>query len=50
MMITPQFMFAQGSEPVPFSSSSSVLNASIDLQIPTAVGKENDVIAVLLFE
>jgi hypothetical protein len=36
--ITPQFMFAQGSELVPFSNS--VLNASMDLQIPTAVGKD----------
>lgn len=45
MMITPQFIFTPGSEPVVFVSTTSSLGGSMDLQIPTAVG--NDVYAVL---
>jgi hypothetical protein len=50
MMITPQFTFEAGSAPVPFSSSNAVLNASMELQIPTALGKDNYVNADFLFK
>ncbi len=50
MMITPQFLFASGNEPVPFASSNSVLSSSMDLQIPTAAGLDTYVVADLLFE
>jgi hypothetical protein len=50
MMITPQFTFAPGNEPVPFSNSNSSLSASMDLQIPTAVGNDAYVVADFLFE
>ena len=50
MMITPQFTFDPGNEPVPFANSSSSLSASMDLQIPTAVGKDTYVVADLLFK
>ena len=49
MMITPQFTFAAGSEPVPFSSANSVLSGSMDLQIPTAVGNDTYVNADFSF-
>ncbi len=49
MMITPEFIFQPGSEPVPFSNSNSSLNGSLDLQIPTAAGKDTYVVADLLF-
>ncbi len=49
MMITPQFIFEPGTEPVPFASSNSSLRASMDLQIPTAVGADTYVVADLLF-
>lgn len=50
MMITPQFIFQSGSEPVPFASAHAVLNGSMDLQIPTAVGSDVYVVADLLFK
>jgi hypothetical protein len=50
MMITPQFVFASGSQPVPFSNSNSVLSSSMDLQIPTAVGNDTYVVADFLFK
>jgi hypothetical protein len=50
MMITPQFMFTPGSEPVPFASSGSVLNSSMFLQIPTAVGSDTYVNVDFLFQ
>jgi hypothetical protein len=50
MMITPQFDFASGSQPMPFANSQSVLHGSVDLQIPTAVGSDVYVLADLLFE
>ena len=50
MMITPQFLFAPGSEPVPFASSGMTLNSSMFLQIPTAVGRETYVNADYLFK
>jgi hypothetical protein len=49
MMITPQFSFLPGSEPVPFSSSNSSLSASMDLQVPTAVGDDTYILADFLF-
>lgn len=49
MMIAPQFIFAPGNEPVPFASSNSTLSASMDLQIPTALGADTYVVADLLF-
>jgi hypothetical protein len=50
MMISPQFTFQSGSEPVPFASAHTVLNGSMDLQIPTAVGSNAYVVADLLFK
>jgi hypothetical protein len=50
MMITPRYSFAPGSEPVPFASPNSALNASLDLQVPTAVGSSTYVLADFLFE
>jgi hypothetical protein len=49
MMITPQFTFAAGTEPVPFLNASSVLSASMDLQVPVAVGSSAYVLADFLF-
>jgi hypothetical protein len=40
MMITPRIAFAAGTAPVPFASSTTVLNGSMDLQIPTASGSD----------
>jgi hypothetical protein len=39
MMIAPQYKFRAGTQPVPYASSTSVLNGELDLQVPTAVGK-----------
>ena len=50
MMITPQFSFAPGSEPVPFASSGSTLNSSMYLQIPIASGRKTYVVADYLFK
>jgi hypothetical protein len=50
MMITPQFLFTPGSEPVPFSSANSVLTSTMDLQIPTAAGNDTYVVADFLFK
>ena len=49
MMITPQFLFATGNQPVPFASSNSVLSASMDLQIPTAAGNSTYIVADFMF-
>lgn len=49
MMITPQYIWSSGTEPVPFASSTTVLSGSLDLQVPTASG-EAYVVADLLFE
>jgi hypothetical protein len=49
MMISPQYIFPSGVSPVPFASSASVLNGELDLQIPTAVGKDTYVSADLSF-
>jgi hypothetical protein len=49
MMITPQFVFASGNAPVPFADANSSLSASMDLQIPTALGNNTYVTADLLF-
>ena len=48
-MISPQYAWPSGTEPVPFASSTSVLNGSLDLQVPTASGVAY-VVADLLFE
>lgn len=50
MMITPQFIFPQGSQPVPFASTEASLNGALDAQIPTAVGPDTYVLVDLLFE
>jgi len=49
MMITPQYRFPSGATPVPFASSTSLLNAEMDLQIPVAVGSNTYVTADFLF-
>jgi hypothetical protein len=49
MMIAPQYTWASGTEPVPFASSTTVLNGSLELQVPTALGVAY-VVADLLFE
>jgi len=49
MMITPQFTFTPGTEPMPFASSGATLNSSMYLQIPTAVGSDTYVVADFLF-
>jgi hypothetical protein len=49
MMISPQYKFAPGTTPVPYASSTSLLNGEMDLQIPTAVGKDTYVSADLSF-
>ncbi len=49
MMISPQYIFPAGVAPVPFGSSTSVLNGELDLQIPTAVGKATYISADLSF-
>jgi hypothetical protein len=45
MMISPQYKFPSGATPVPFASSTSLLNGELDLQIPTAAGKDTYVSA-----
>ncbi len=49
MMITPQFNFTAGNEPVPFATSGSSLGAEMDLQIPVALGSSTYVLADFLF-
>jgi hypothetical protein len=49
MMITPQYTWSSGTEPVPFASSTTMLNGSLDLQVPTASG-DAYVVLDLLFE
>ncbi|HEY2807872.1 MAG TPA: hypothetical protein VGI91_03685 [Steroidobacteraceae bacterium] len=49
MMITPEYRFPPGATPVPFASSSTVLNAALDLQVPVAVGRHTYINADLLF-
>jgi hypothetical protein len=49
MMITPQYIWASGTQPVPFASSTAVLSGSMNLQIPTASGAAY-VVLDLLFE
>jgi hypothetical protein len=50
MMISPQFTFMPGNEPVPFLNANSSLSASMDLQIPTAVGSDTYVVADFVFQ
>jgi hypothetical protein len=49
MMITPQFSFVSGEEPLPFANPALSLNAAMDLQIPVAVGSDTYVLADFLF-
>jgi hypothetical protein len=49
MMITPQYRYLPGTEPAPFTTSTSVLNGEVNLQIPMAVGKDTYVTVDLLF-
>lgn len=48
MMITPQYTFS--APPSPFTTSESVLNAEMDLQVPTCVGKDTYIVADHLYE
>jgi hypothetical protein len=50
MMITPQFIFSSGSQPMPFASPQASVHGSMDLQVPTAAGSDAYVVADLLFE
>jgi hypothetical protein len=49
MMIAPQYMFPAGAAPVLFASSTAVLNAEVDLQVPIAEGSDTYVDADFLF-
>jgi hypothetical protein len=49
MMTAPQYTFPSGSESVPFASSTGVLSAEMDLQVPVAVGSDTYVDADFLF-
>jgi len=49
MMFAPNYIFASGTQPVPFASSTSVLSGELDLQVPTAVGKVTYVAADFAF-
>jgi hypothetical protein len=50
MMISPEFSFSAGSQPVPFASAQGLLSGALTLQVPTAVGPDTYVRADLLFE
>jgi hypothetical protein len=50
MMISPEFRFPSGSQPVPFASAQALLSGALNLQVPTAVGRDTYVHADLLFE
>lgn len=50
MMITPQFIFLAGSQPMPFASPQGVLHGALDLQVPTAEGPLAYVVCDLLFK
>lgn len=39
-MMAPQYRFQNGAMPVPFASSTTVLNGELDLQVPVASGKK----------
>jgi hypothetical protein len=49
MMITPQYIFPLGSQPMPFASQGTSLGGALDLQIPTGAGAQTYVVADLLF-
>jgi hypothetical protein len=49
MMISPSYRFRPGTAPVPYASSTSLLNGEMDLQIPMAVGRDTYVSADLVF-
>jgi hypothetical protein len=50
MMITPEFTFPTGEQPLPFVRARSMLSGSFDAQVPMAVGSNAYVVADLLFE
>jgi hypothetical protein len=50
MMITPQYIFPPGSQPVPFASAQTTLGGALDLQVPTAAGPNTYVVEDLLFQ
>jgi len=50
MMITPEFTFALGSQPMPFASANTALHGSMDLQVPTAVGSAAYVVLDMVFQ
>jgi hypothetical protein len=50
MMMTPQFIFLAGSQPMPFLSAQSALHGALNLQVPTAAGSDTYVNADLLFK
>jgi hypothetical protein len=49
MMTAPQYTFPSGTESVPFASSTSLLSAEMDLQVPVAVGSDTYIDADFLF-
>src|SRR5579862_4659158 len=49
MVFSPQYKWPAGAAPVAFSQSTSVLNAELELQVPTADGKATCVKLDLLF-
>jgi hypothetical protein len=50
MMITPEYIFPSGAQPLPFASAESSLSGSLEAQVPMAVGSDTYVTADLLFE
>jgi hypothetical protein len=50
MMISPEFRFPSGGQPVPFASAQAMLSGALNLQVPTAVGPDTYAHADLLFE
>ena len=50
MMITPQYIFPSGSQPVPFAAAQTTLGGALDLQVPTAGGSNVYVVEDLLFQ
>jgi hypothetical protein len=49
MMTAPQYTFPSGTEPMPFESSTALLSAEMDLQIPVATGSDTYIDADFLF-
>jgi hypothetical protein len=49
MMITPQYIFPAGNQPMPFASARGLLSGALELQVPTASGSDAYVLADFLF-